>query len=72
VIVIRHVGSDDPEMIVADPEYSMIRVVTYKAEHEHGRTGLVIEIRFDNFAGPDRREEVVSGDVAYQYILTRA
>jgi predicted CopG family antitoxin len=28
VFVIRHVGGDDPEMIVADPEHSMIRVVT--------------------------------------------
>ena len=44
MFVIRHVGGDDPEMIVADTKYYMICVVAYKAEHECGGTGLVIRI----------------------------
>jgi hypothetical protein len=44
MLVIRHVGGDDPKMIITDPEYYMIHVVTYKAKHEQGRTGLVIGI----------------------------
>jgi len=37
VFLIRHVGGDDPEMVIADPEYYMIHVVTYKAKHEQGQ-----------------------------------
>ena len=50
----------------------MIRMVTYKAEHEHRATGLIVGIRFDDLTNPDCRKEIISGDAAYQYILTRA
>ena len=59
-------------MIIADPEYYMIRVVTYKAEHEQRGAGLIVGIRFDDLTDPDRRKEIIGGDVAHQYILTRA
>ena len=37
-------------MVITDPKYYMICVVTYITEHEQGGTGLVIGIRFDDLA----------------------
>jgi len=44
VFIVRHVGSDDPEMVITDPEYYMICMITYKTEHEQRRTGFFIRV----------------------------
>jgi hypothetical protein len=53
MFVVRHIGGDDPKVVITDPKYYMICVVTYITEHEQGGTGLVIGIRFDDLADLD-------------------
>jgi len=71
VFVVRHVGGDDPEMIVADPEYYMIRVARIKPSMSSEGRGS--SSGYDSMISPaliaERRSSV---EMLRSNILTRA
>ena len=71
MLIIRHVGSDDPEMIAADPEYYMIHVITIEPSTSSEGQGSSSE--YTSMISPtlsaERRSSV---EIFLSNILTRA